>query len=133
MRIQLGEKAYMLFDGDCGICTRAAEWVRKLDTKNLLVIEPYQNFSVTELSDFGINPEQCAKKLQVLTPAGKVYQGAFAVNYVGWQYLPWRLLVLVIYLFPPFLLLEIFGYWLVAKNRARISHWLGMRACLLKP
>ncbi len=122
----------MLFDGDCGICTKSSELVKWIDASQRFVVQPYQSFSEAELAQFGITYAQCDKKLQVIAKSGKVHQGAFAVNYFLWQFFPWRILVLLLYLVPPLLLLEIFAYWLIAQNRARISQWFGLRACLLK-
>lgn len=132
MNIERGQKAYLLFDGDCGICSWSAELVGKMDHRNLFVIEPYQFFAESELAKFEITYEHCDQKMHVVTPQGKVYRGAFAVNYVLWQYLPWSLLVALIYLLPPVLLAEIMIYTWIARNRSRISQWFGLKACLLK-
>jgi hypothetical protein len=59
-----------------------------------------------------------------------VHSGAFAVNYFFIHYVPWNLLVVLLYVVTPLLLLEIITYELVARNRTRLSRWLGMKACL---
>jgi hypothetical protein len=46
------------------------------------------------------------------------------------HYAPWNLLVVLLYVAIPLLLLEIITYELVARNRTRLSRWLGMKACL---
>ncbi|MBL8206048.1 MAG: DUF393 domain-containing protein [Blastocatellia bacterium] len=130
--IELGRQTYMLFDGDCGICSWSAERVKKLDRRNLFVIQPYQSFPEIELAKFKINYQQCDQKLHLITPRGKVYRGAFGVNYILWQYFPWSLLVLLIYALPPVLLAELIIYAWIARNRHRVSQWFGLKACLLK-
>lgn len=120
-------KDYLLFDGDCGICTRAAEIARGMGDR--FVIEPYQVIPEIELKIFGITYDKCAKSLQVITRKGRVYSGAFAVNYFLWRHFPWSLLVVLIYALPVLLLIEIIGYRLVAKNRYRLSRWFGLQAC----
>ena len=122
-------KDYLLFDGDCGICTRSAEIARKMDER--FIIEPYQIFPEIELKIFGITYAKCAKSVQVITRKGRVYSGAFAVNYFLWQRSHWPLLVGLIYAVPVLLLIEVIGYRLVEKNRHRLSRWLGLKACLL--
>jgi len=123
---------YLLFDGDCGICSWSSEVARRIDSSRRFSIEPYQSFAESEFQPFGINYEKCAKKLQVITQNGRVYSGAFGVNYFLWKHFPWTLLVILVYTLPILLLLEVIGYRLVANNRHRISQWFGMKSCLLK-
>ena len=130
--IELGQQGYMLFDGDCGICTWSAEKGSEIDRRQLFVVQPYQNFPEAELVKHGITYEQCDKKLQVISRHGKVYRGAFGVNYFLWQYFPWSLLILLIYALPILLLCELVGYAWVARNRQRLSQWFGLKACALR-
>ncbi len=130
--IELGKYAYMLFDGDCGICTAFSEMAKRLDTKQLFVVEPYQKFSAKELAPFAITHERCAKKIHVIARSGRIYTGAFAFNYFFFQYFPWFIAVLFIYAVPILLPIEIITYAVVAKNRYHLSRWLGLRACLIK-
>ncbi len=123
---------YLLFDGDCGICTWSSELAKRMDAKSQFTIEPYQMFTESELLKFGISYENCSKKLQVLTRRGRVYAGAFGVNYFLWQRPVFRLLIILIYALPLLLLFELIGYRVVAANRHRISAWVGLKACTLK-
>jgi predicted DCC family thiol-disulfide oxidoreductase YuxK len=127
--LETGAKAYLLVDGDCGICTAFADWAKKLDRNKEFKIVPYQIFSEEELCRFGTSRQKCAQRMHALTSRGKIFTGAFALNYFGWRFLPWRVLALVIYLVPVLLLLEVILYELVAKHRHRLSQWLGLQAC----
>lgn len=129
--IQAG-KDHLLFDGDCGICTWSSELVKRMDDKRQFIVEPYQTFAESELLRFGVSYQNCTKKLQVITRRGRVYSGAFGVNYFLWQKMALRPLVILIYALPLLLLFELIGYRLVAENRHRISHWFGMKACGLR-
>jgi predicted DCC family thiol-disulfide oxidoreductase YuxK len=91
---------YLLFDGDCGICTWSSEVAKRMDGGRHFLVEPYQMFDESELMRFGISYDQCTKKLQVITHKGKVYQGALGVNYFLWKQFPWTLLVILIYGLP---------------------------------
>lgn len=130
--IELGQRGYLLFDGDCGICTWASEKVKKLDQRQQFVVAPYQSIPGTELIKFGITYAQCDKKLQVISRDGKVYQGAFGLNYFLWQYFPWSVLIFFIYALPILLMLEWVAYAWVARNRHRLSQWFGFKACKLR-
>jgi predicted DCC family thiol-disulfide oxidoreductase YuxK len=125
-------KDYLLFDGDCGICSWATKWAGRMDQQRRFDIRPYQSVPESQLARFGLSYAVCDRKLQVITRRGRVYAGAFAVNYFLWQRLPWRMLVLLIYAVPPLLLAEVLGYALVARHRRRLSQWFGLQACLLK-
>lgn len=129
MRIETG-RDYLLFDGDCGVCSWSAEIAKRMDRQ--FIVEPYQTFDESELMRFGINYEKCSRALQVVTRKGRVYAGAFGVNYFLWRRFPWSLLVFLIYAIPVLLLFEALGYRVIADNRHRISQWLGMRACLIR-
>ena len=130
--IELGARDYLLFDGDCGICTYLSDVGRRMDKKNRFVVEPYQRVPEEELMRFGVTHGKCSKRIYVITRKGRAYGGAFGLNYFLFCQFPWSVLVVLIYALPVLLLLEIIGYWLVAKYRHRISRWFGMRACLLK-
>jgi len=123
-------KDYLLFDGDCGICTWSSEILKRSDRGNQFAIKPYQDFSENELMEFGITYERCDRAIQVITKKGRVYQGAFGANYFLWQKSPGKLLVGLIYLVPLLLLFEVIGYRIIADNRHRLSQWFGMKACL---
>lgn len=123
---------YLLFDGDCGICSYLSEVAGRMNGGRQFVIRPYQSISEVALGPYGIGYADCEQKLQVITGNGKVHAGAFAVNYFLWQRFPWNLAVMLVYLLPILLVLEIIGYRLVAANRHRISGWFGLKACLIK-
>ncbi len=131
MKIEPG-RDYLLFDGDCGICTWSADLARRMDRSRQFIVEPYQMFDERELARFGIDYEKCSRALQVITRKGRVYAGAFGVNYFLWRRFPWSLAVFLIYAMPVLLLFELIGYRLVADNRHRLSQWFGMKACLVQ-
>ncbi len=131
--IEVGRKIQVLYDGDCGICARGCEILALVDKRNLFAYTPYQSHSESELKRFGTDYDKCHKKLVVITRSGKTLFGAFGLNYLFWQYFPYSVLVFLIYAFPVFLVFELIGYELVARNRARISEFLGLRACALPP
>ena len=123
-------KALMLFDGDCGICTSFAGFAVKLDIEKRFDIVPYQTYPEEKLKAWGMSYKKCSEKMQVVTPQGRTFSGAFGMNYFFYQYSPWMFAVILFYAIPLLLLLEIMVYSLVAKNRQRLSRWFGLKACL---
>ena len=72
----------------------------------------------------GISRAACQRRLRYRDARGRVHGGAFAVNRFlfhaappGVRGLPVRLLVLVAWMFPPLLLVELLAYEVVARNR----------------
>lgn len=130
--IELGRRGYLLFDGDCGICSYCADWARNRDRRLQFVVEPYQLFSEKELVKVGLTYHDCSREVQVITRRGRVLGGAIGINYFLLRRFPWAIVVILIYAVPVLLVLEIVFYRLIARNRHRISRWLGLKACLLK-
>ncbi len=132
---RLGTYDILLFDGDCGICTASAEHAEKIAQRRggTYRVAPYQAIPEEDLRRFGTDYERCARKIHSITRDGRVYAGAFSVNHFCWRHFPWTLIPLVLYLLPPLLLAEIGLYAIVARNRHRISGWLGLNACAIRP
>jgi hypothetical protein len=103
-----------------------------MDREGRCVIEPFQRYSEPELAKYGITYAQCTRAVQLIARDGRVHQGAFAINAFLWRRPPWSWLVALIYVFPPFLLIEIAGYRSIASQRHRLSRWFGMKACLIQ-
>jgi len=125
------EKTLLIYDGDCGICNEGVRCAQKIDRDQKFKIKPFQNFSSEELASWNLNAEKCVHEMKVMSITGKVYGGAFGLNYFLWQFWPWKIFVFFIYVIPILLLLEILGYKLFAKNRHLISKWMGLKSCEL--
>ena len=116
---------YMLWDGDCNFCKRSKELAQKLDTD--FVYEPYQSFSNEQLKTIGLSHRRCERELKIVTRTGRVFSGAFAVNYFLWRQPKLKILVLLGGVFPLLFLLEVLGYKIVADNRTFFSRLLFQR------
>ncbi|KXK55305.1 MAG: DUF393 domain-containing protein [Chlorobi bacterium] len=126
-------KNHLLFDGDCGICTwLATNLCPKMARPGAYSIQPYFSHSEEELKKYGITYDDCDKRLYVITKSGKVFGGAFGVNWFLLTSPPWTLLALPFILLPPLLLLQVIAYKLVAINRHHISRWFGLNACKVR-
>ena len=131
--IDLRDKGLLLFDGDCGVCSKLAEWAARRDGGRHFRVEPYFEFSEEQLSPYGLTWADCTRAVQLITARGKVIEGAFAVNHFLWTLGPFKPLVATLYLLFPLLGVEMLGYAIVAQNRHRISAALGMNACKVRP
>jgi predicted DCC family thiol-disulfide oxidoreductase YuxK len=130
--IDLRDKGLLLFDGDCGVCSKLAEWAARRDGGRHFRVEPYFEFSEEQLAHYGLTWADCTRAVQLITSQGKVIEGAFAVNRFLWTLAPFKPLVATLYLLFPLLGVEMLGYAIVAKNRHRISAALGMNECKVR-
>lgn len=70
----------LVFDGECGFCTRAVAWLRRLDRAGRVEAVPFQAPGVPE--SVGADVEQCRGSVQWLGTDGHRRSGAAAVNAV---------------------------------------------------
>jgi predicted DCC family thiol-disulfide oxidoreductase YuxK len=107
----------VLWDGDCGFCRRAMQWLLKHDRYGRLVAVPNQ--------EAAISPElraQCQKAVHVIKDDGSILRAGramlFCLEQTRWHRLAriggWPI-------FIPFIEM---GYALVARNRALLSKFL---------
>ncbi|BBY05257.1 thiol-disulfide oxidoreductase DCC family protein [Mycobacterium noviomagense] len=68
----------LFFDGVCGMCTRSAYFVLKLNRTGDVRIEPLQSAGVADR--LGIAPSQLLDSTRWLDESGAVYSGAEAFN-----------------------------------------------------
>jgi predicted DCC family thiol-disulfide oxidoreductase YuxK len=68
----------LFFDGACGMCTRARNFLLRLDRTGNLRTEPFQHAGSAER--LGIPAERLAESVWWLDSSGAVFGGAQAVN-----------------------------------------------------
>jgi predicted DCC family thiol-disulfide oxidoreductase YuxK len=68
----------LVFDGDCGFCTRMLGWLRLIDRRRVIDSVPYQRPGVPE--SLGLTAEQCATSVQWRGPDGRQAEGAEAIS-----------------------------------------------------
>jgi predicted DCC family thiol-disulfide oxidoreductase YuxK len=111
-----GQATTLIFDGDCGFCTRCVLW----GTANLSAFPNPVAFQRIEPSRFGLTENDVRKSVWLIS-GNTVLSGARAVAWIlkGQKSIGWRLLGQFIDWCPirPFSQL---GYRLVAVNRHRL-------------
>jgi predicted DCC family thiol-disulfide oxidoreductase YuxK len=78
VRLNRGVGPVLVFDGECGFCTRAVGWLRLADGKRLIETVPYQRGGVPER--LGLSRERCAESVHWRGPDGTVASGAAAIS-----------------------------------------------------
>lgn len=121
-------KNILIFDGDCGICTKLSLYAERKIDANISVKPFFEVFE--ELSTIGIDFE-LASQTVVLIKESKIFLRSRAIfelckEMPGLWKVPGYLFSFKLFeiLFNPF-------YNLIAKNRAKISKILGLDACKL--
>jgi predicted DCC family thiol-disulfide oxidoreductase YuxK len=115
----MARNAWVIIDGECGLCKRFGAWVRRMDSKGRFTVVPYQI-----APDPPATPqlkEHMEKSMHVVDEAGNVYRGGDAFVYLrrafqtplsgimGWQ---------------PFKVLVDAAYYIVSTNRDKFARFL---------
>jgi predicted DCC family thiol-disulfide oxidoreductase YuxK len=109
----------LLWDGRCGMCRRAVEWVRRRDRAERFDIIPYQDATTPP-----VTPElraACRRAMHVLTADGQVLRAGRASLFVLRETGNRRLATFLG--LPPLVWAVELAYRIVARNRAQLS-WL---------
>ena len=128
---EAGDRHIFLYDGECGICGRAVALARRIDSRRDFFFQPYQRVSEQTLQNWHLDRNQCERRVYLLEATGRRRGGVFAINAFLFRYRPWRYGVVLLYLLPPLLLLEIVFYATVSRMRRHISRLFGLQTCTL--
>jgi len=119
--------ATLVYDGDCGFCTRSAELARRILPEDCAVAA----WQLTDLAGLGVTADRAQREVLWVSRSGAVSGGAGAIGRallaVGF---PWVLLGLLLVL-PPFSWAAQVVYRVVAANRYRLPG--GTPACAVPP
>lgn len=118
----------VLYDADCGICTRVACWLGRRDRDRRLDLEPLQ--AAASLAPDAPPTAELERALHVRATDGRWHRGGDAVLTALAALPRWRLLASLVRRTPLSLVVEP-AYRLVAANRGLASRVLGAHACPL--
>lgn len=119
----------VFFDADCGFCQASCEWLERHDKTCAMRFFPYQMPNLAELYP-QVDLAHADRGLQTLLQDGRLLKNERAVA-ACLKKIPgcrWLGHLIVFPLFWPFCAIV---YWIIARNRRRISRWLGLTACRL--
>jgi predicted DCC family thiol-disulfide oxidoreductase YuxK len=106
----------LFFDGACGMCTRARDFLLKMNRSGNLQTEPLQSPGVAQR--LGIAPASLLESVRWLDSSGEVYSGAEAANAAFSSAVGTRI-PLVIYRIPGIRFIEEAIYRWIAGHRYR--------------
>ncbi len=127
----MSAKTIIIYDADCGLCTAFVNWVRATAAK---ANRPTDAVAYHDPHGPARHPRvdwnYGAEGMQVVTPDGEVIRDNRAAAHClrllpGWAVLGWLIDL------PVLRLASAFAYRIVARNRSRISGWLGLTRCRL--
>jgi predicted DCC family thiol-disulfide oxidoreductase YuxK len=123
----------LLYDGDCPICRREAEWLARRDRKDRLALENIAALGF-DPTRYGLSWEEVTGSLHGILPDGRIVRRVEAIRQayravgLGWLVAPTRLPLVRDVLDR--------AYGLFARNRLRLGRMLGRKcpggACATK-
>lgn len=111
----------LIWDGECGFCRNALDWMLRQDHAGLFRAVPYQ-----ELPSPPMTPrlrQQAERAVQVITPEGQQISAGRAVLFVL-QQVGWHPVLARFASRPPLVWGVELGYRIVARNRSLFSRFL---------
>lgn len=75
---RLPERLTIIFDGSCDFCTRSVRWITALDRGRRISFAPFQDAAARTAA--GLSVPQCEAAAWAVTPDGRRYPGAQAIN-----------------------------------------------------
>lgn len=116
----------LLYDGWCGVCTRAAEWAKRRDGHGRILIAPNQTPGL--LARAGLAKAQVDRAAWALLRDGRALEGAAAINRALLELDRWRWLGRL-YELPGFAWAEDLFYRWFAAHRSQFARWGATPAC----
>lgn len=124
-------KYYLLYDGDCGICSKSAELVHKYDKNKYFEIIPYQFFDFDQYPKLNENIAQTTVILIRKDLSKHLAESAAVFEILANLSGVYKFLGQILNN-PVFIFISNPIYRLIAKNRAKISTMLGLSACKVR-
>jgi predicted DCC family thiol-disulfide oxidoreductase YuxK len=113
------ERATLIFDGDCALCRKSAEWIRARDTHSAFDYLPYQDATLQRRFP-EISRRECERALHLVAADGQLTVGADALPDILSRLPRWRRVAPVLRLRA----LRPLSRWLyrrIARTRSRVS------------
>lgn len=117
---QAGERAVVLYDGQCAFCRKSVDLLRRLDWRGRLRFADARDPAQRPPSERPLDPSRLLQEMHVLTADGRrVYHGFGALRWLAWR-LPLLWPVAPLLYLPGVLPLGQRLYLWVARNRFRL-------------
>lgn len=116
----------LLYDGDCPLCRREADWLRRRSRDGCLAFEDISAPGF-DAARYGLTASQVMGVMHGVFPDGRVvtkveaFRQAYQLVGLGWLLAPTR--------WPLLRHLADWGYECFARNRVAIGRWFGGKRC----
>jgi predicted DCC family thiol-disulfide oxidoreductase YuxK len=111
----LARRDVVLYDGDCGFCSRWMVWVKRLDWLGRFDLLSLHS-PLAGLAAPGISSADLMEAMHCITPGGVVYRGAHAVRHIALR-LPLGIPLGLLLWIPGIMPLAEKGYAMVSRRR----------------
>lgn len=118
--------ALLIFDGDCGFCTRSAAWIAKSWRRDARSIA-WQHLGSSRLGELGLSPASCSEAAWWVEPDGTLFKGHRAIGKALTYAAGWRALAGRLVLTPAMAPFAAAVYAVIARYRYRLPG--GSEAC----
>ena len=116
----------LIYDGDCGFCNSACDWIRARSAADAFEFLPCQ--SEQRRLRFPEIPEaECMDAMQLVTEDGTVFSGDRALPHILRRIRRWKWAARV-FAIPGISLIAPIAYRLIARNRMAISTVIGRKS-----
>ncbi|MDQ2985281.1 MAG: DUF393 domain-containing protein [Armatimonadota bacterium] len=115
----MAQRAWVLIDGDCGLCKHFGAWVRRMDRPGRFTVVPFQT-----APDPPVNAalrKRCESAMHVVDEEGRVYRGGDAFVFIRRALQKPLGGIMGI---QPFKSLVDLSYWIVSNNRDKFAPYL---------
>jgi predicted DCC family thiol-disulfide oxidoreductase YuxK len=121
-----GARLLLIYDGRCGVCARAVDWVRARDPGGRVAVLPSQTPGLAERT--GLSRAELDRAAWAIDRAGCYYAGAAAINRAWAKLGRWRWLARL-YALPGARQVEDWFYRWFAAHRGRFARWGATPGC----
>jgi len=125
-------KHFVLYDGECALCTFQMKVLTWLDWCHALTLVPLTDPRAAEIAP-QIGREDLLEAIHCVTPEGRIHRGARAIRFVGLR-LPLLVPVALFLWIPGVIFLAEIVYRWISQNRLLLSRVFGCKdACAILP
>jgi predicted DCC family thiol-disulfide oxidoreductase YuxK len=119
----------LIFDGDCGICTTTAEFIKKRSNESSLMVRPYQILNLSEIHK-DLTSEKTSISVYFYQDNTSVVFSKSKAVFMALKQMNSIYKVMGYLLDNPFFVfISNPIYDIIAKNRTKISKFFGLNAC----
>jgi predicted DCC family thiol-disulfide oxidoreductase YuxK len=123
---------YVLYDGECSLCTFQMRVITWLDWFNAVALVPLADPRAAEIAPH-LHREEMEEAIHCIAKNGRTYRGARCIRFIGMK-MPLAVPLALLLWIPGVIYLAEAVYRFVSRNRSFLSRLFGCKnACALMP